>query len=141
MSEVSIFELFPHIHTGREMELMLEGVKPLSVFSDSTDVLPDEVIIPEKAFSTHVRNGTFIRYEFDLISNRKDGCGKTVIIRHVLFSSPAQYWRIQAYELLKSEFNRTGIWNETCERMEGKLLGYTDLENDLWCRWLGSKKS
>jgi len=140
MSEISVIERFPHIHTGRELELMLEGIKPLSVFSDSTDVLPDEAIIPEIAFLPHVESGTFVRSEFDLLSSTVDRFGNNVIIRHVLFTIPTQIWRIHAYELLKSEYNRTGFWNETCERMEGILLGYTESENDLWCDWLNSKR-
>jgi hypothetical protein len=36
-------------HTGKELQLMLEGKRPLSMFYDDADKEPDERIIPERA--------------------------------------------------------------------------------------------
>ena len=48
-------------HTGRELELMLSGVKPLSMFYDDPNELPDERIIPELEFDTQVASGMFVK--------------------------------------------------------------------------------
>ena len=45
-------------HTGRELQLMLEGRKPLAMFYAGTDELPWEELIPEHAFAPHVANVT-----------------------------------------------------------------------------------
>jgi hypothetical protein len=51
------------------------------------------------------------------------------------WSSCGRYWastrRIDAHLLLQRQHNH-GPWNETLERLEGSLLGYTDAQNDWW---------
>ena len=124
---------FPHIHTGRELELMLVRKKPLACFSDALICLPDEEIIPEISFSPYVENGTLVREEFELESRNSDAQGKRHTLLYVLYSLPEESWRIATMKMLITEHKKTGEWNETCERIEGKLLGYTEEENDLWC--------
>jgi|TARA_B110000908_G_C10227931_1_gene439006 hypothetical protein len=133
MSEYCVLEEFPHIHTNRELELMLCGKKPLAWFSDAIASLPDEEIIPENSYSEYVEEGIFIKAELHLQSKFKARDGSFPIIKHVFFAGKDEVWRIEAFKLLQIEFNRTGLWNELLERMEGTLLGYTDHENDLWC--------
>jgi len=36
--------------------------------------------------------------------------------------------------LLKEQHAKTNLWNETCERIESALLGYTDEEIEAWCK-------
>jgi hypothetical protein len=102
-------------HTNRELELMLEKKKPLAMFVDEVSALPDEDIVPESKFRPYVENGSIIRKEFE-------------------FALKGEEWRIQAMQLLHQQFTKTGQWNETCERIEGRLLGYSEKENDDWCR-------
>jgi hypothetical protein len=50
-------------HTGRELELMLAGDKPLAMFCAEISELPEELFIPEAAFAVHVKSGRFVRRE------------------------------------------------------------------------------
>ena len=50
-------------HTNRELELMLDGRKPLAVFYAGTEELPNEDLVPEKHFESYVVQGKFIREE------------------------------------------------------------------------------
>jgi hypothetical protein len=53
---------------------------------------------------------------------------------HVLFALKGEEWRIRAMYLLHQQFEITAQWNETCERVEGIQLGYTDEEYNAWCK-------
>ena len=112
---------------------MLAGRKPLSWFYDEISCLPDELIIPEEAFSTHVKSGQFLRAEMIIEGSYIERLGRSEMIKHVLFCVPDEAWRIPAMHLLNVQFSKTGKWNETLERMQGALLGYTEQENDIWC--------
>ena len=136
-----MLEEFPHIHTGRELELMLSQKKPLARFSEAEACLPNEEFIPEKAFSEYVESGVFVREQFEIDSKVPDRKGNFHTIKYVLFALPAETWRIEAMRILITEHQKTGQWNETCERIEGKLLGYTEEENDIWCNRRRSKIS
>jgi len=138
----SMFPDLPsHIHTARELELMLSGCKLLAMFSDAVQCLPNEEIIPDKQFQPYVSSGEIIRCEFEFLSKNKALDGKNYVIKNVLFALKGEEWRIETMKLLRTEQNRTGKWNETCERMEGKLLGYTNKENDQWIRWQRDNQS
>jgi len=50
-------------------------------------------------------------------------------MRIVCYPLPTEQGRIDAYLLLRQVGLEYG-WSETCERMEGTLLGYTDEQND-----------
>jgi len=139
MREKSILSRFPHIHTGRELELMLAAKKPLACFSEAERCLPNEDIIPEVSFSPYVQEGILERLEFDLDSLVPDREGIRNKIKYVLFALPGETWRAVAMRLLLTQYSLSGQWNETCERIEGKLLGYTDDENEIWCDWLRGK--
>jgi len=120
-------------HTNRELELMLCGKKPLAVFYDYTIHLPDEEIIPEHRFKAYVEEGRFIRGEhtFDLGYDEK--LGIEAKLKYVFFAISSEAWRIPAFILLKSVFLKTGRNPEELERMESRLLGYTEAEVDAWC--------
>ncbi len=128
-----MIDLPQHAHTNRELESMLAGSKPLARFGDDISFLPNELLIPEEAFSPHVASGLFLRAEKEIEGSYSAKLGRNTMIRHVLFCVPDQAWRIPAMFLLMEQFNRTGKWNETLERIEGSLLGYTEEENDIWC--------
>lgn len=63
------------VHTGRELELMLAGTKPLAVFFDQYPDEPCEKIIPENAFRPHVEAGKFEQREFIRFLWRPPGQG------------------------------------------------------------------
>ena len=139
--EKSILERFPYIHTGRELELMLAKKKPLARFYDIESCLPNEDIVPEIQFSPHIKSGVLVRDEFELISGVSTADGVRHKIINVLFALPSEAWRMNAMRMLITQHNLTGQWNETCERIEGKLLGYTEEENETWCKWLRDNRA
>jgi hypothetical protein len=117
-------------HTGRELELMLEGKKPLAMFYAQANELPWEELVPEDAFAPYVQSGRLVRQDFELQSSSKDASS---LLRYVFYALPGNEWRIQLMLVLKQALHSGGGWNETCERIEGTLLGYTDEENDAHC--------
>ncbi|WP_434034738.1 hypothetical protein [Cupriavidus sp. a3] len=114
------------LHTNRELLLMLQGRKPLSVFTDdgpSTDSVSS--LFPEAKFDTHVETGRFVKYAYaEPVDN---GLRR---VRWVFYALPEEAWRIKAYVLLFETSKRSG-WNEGFERMQGSLLGYSEQENDI----------
>jgi hypothetical protein len=114
-------ELPYRIHGGRELDLMLKGVKPLSVFS--------HVETPSSLASF------LSRYFAPLV-----GCGALVSARigddgsmapTLMFALPNEAWRFEAYRLMADTARATN-WNDALERIEGSLLGYTLEQNDCW---------
>jgi len=121
------------IHTNIELELMISEKKPFAAFSDEISALPDERIIPEEKFRAYINEGKIVRDEFEIQGSYSKKLGRPAIIRHVVFALPDQTWRIHAWKLLCVEFGTTNRWNETLERIQGSLLGYSDAENDEHC--------
>ena len=116
-------------HTGRELELMLSGRKPLAMFYAQASELPWEDLIPEDAFRPHVQAGRMLRQDLELKSTASTGT--STVLRYVFYALPGEEWRIQLMIVLKRALHSGGGWNETCERIEGTLLGYTNEENDI----------
>lgn len=130
MEQWTPFNVPYDIHTGRELEFMLTGGKPLAHFSEAYPPDPDEEIIPRNAFRPHVLDGTFETCEFvtllaEPLSNDTEMRG----IIHVLYAQKEEAWRIAEYLAMTSEAEEKG-WSERQERQQGTLLGYTDAEND-----------
>lgn len=120
------------VHTGFELALMLEGRKPLAIFSD-TDPCEwlDDLM---RRFDPFVEEGRFVRRKVTLAMTEPwvapDG---TVVDRfqQVYVALRGEEWRIDAFILLRDVMERAG-WNEALERFEGSLLGYEDWQNDWW---------
>lgn len=114
----------PHIrplessHTRRELWLMLRGEKPLAAFSEEFKGDISDTVIPEKYFFPYVQAGRFVRRE--LIEDFPAAGTK---IRRVLYATPAQEWRIDAYLALWELSSKIG-WRDGFEQFEGYLLGY-----------------
>jgi hypothetical protein len=120
------------VHTGRELALMLRGIKPLAVFSEVHPSLHGLYIIPELEFEPHVNAGRIIKREEIVPPDRQAPVvrGQRIGTRRVLYVLPGEAWRIDAYILLWRTAEKSG-WNEGFERMEGSLLGYEDWQNDI----------
>jgi hypothetical protein len=121
------------IHTGRELELMLAGVKPLAVFYDSYPEDPCEEIIPENAFKPYVEAGSFEKREFVELLDNPPPATHSYVKGHrcVIYSTPDENWRIDAYIEMKAQSRVLG-WSEEFERREGFLYGYEDWQTDAW---------
>jgi len=122
------------VHTGYELFLMLEGVKPFAKFTVEYPIEAGE--FPEEAlFEPHVQSGTLIKkvmadepFEKPIrVSSGRIFEG----VRRVFYARLGEEWRIDADNLLWRQLEH-GAWNDTLERLEGSLLGYTDEQNDWW---------
>ena len=121
------------IHTGRELELMLTGAKPLAVFYESYPEEPCEEIIPENAFKPYVAAGTFEKREFVELLDRPPPATHSHVKgnRYVIYAIPEENWRIDAYIEMKVQSRVLG-WSEEFERREGFLYGYEEWQTDAW---------
>jgi hypothetical protein len=115
-------------HTGKELQLMLEDKKPLSMFYDDADAEPDERIIPEREFTNLVEDGRFSKAEriFEVAYDPRIGRNRRV--RYVLYCLKGEEWRLEAMFLVKKAVQKTPDYDEGLGRMTGYLLGYTDDE-------------
>lgn len=121
------------VHTGRELGLMLGGIKPLAYFTAQYPPAPDVEEIPESLFDPYVENGRFVKREYVMLAG---SCGPAMQsaglrMRIVMYALPHQEWRINAMILLMDTVAKAG-WSEGFERMQGSLLGYEDWENDIF---------
>lgn len=121
------------IHTGRELSMMLSGVKPMAYF---VHIDGNEIRDPvEEAFEPHVKSQIIVRHEYNLMLGEKVRRKATYII----FTLPGEEWRANALMLLKASSLKAG-WSEGMERMEGALLGYEDWQNDLHIEYCRNQK-
>lgn len=112
-------------HEGRELELMLTGVKKLASF---TDVIPSngiiaEEIIPEVAFAPYVQANKILRIAKEFKNN-----GTNHVIRCVCFTLPGQEWRAHCLLWMKERLF-SGIKSDDADTVfEGRLLGYSEAD-------------
>jgi hypothetical protein len=119
------------VHTEYELALMLEGRKPLAVFSGSYPSEWFEELIAR--FEPYVAEGRFVRRIIDepfpkprmSEGERIDG------VRRVYIALPDEQWRIDAYIQLFDDPGAGG-WDEARERRQGRLLGYEEWQCDWW---------
>ena len=114
------------VHTNRELLLMLQNRKPLSVFSTYYPPESGE-FVPEQLFEPYVHSGRLIKRE--VVEATLTGDQRQ--IRRVFYALPAEAWRIDAYMLMVRTAGISG-WSEALERMEGSLLGYSDEQNNCY---------
>jgi hypothetical protein len=110
---------------------MLSGRKPLAMFYEVSSELPWEDLIPEEAYAPHVQARIIKRQDIEVNSTLPSGIPAKV--KYVFYALQGQEWRIQLMIVLVQALHAGGGWNETCERVQGALLGYTDEENDIHC--------
>jgi hypothetical protein len=124
-------DLLPYkTHTGRELTMMLEKAKPLSVFYGAQLQKPDNALFAESEFDTYVGSNLFVKHEYLQVDPLSDVAGVSQS-RSVFYALKKEAWRINAYLLLRATGQRVG-WCDALERIEGSLLGYSDLEADAY---------
>ena len=110
----------PDSHGGRELELLLNGTKPLAAFSYYIGA--NEVdCFSGQDFAGAVEDGQLLRYEKSMQLDEKP-------VLFVAFTTPSESWRAHAYFHL-IEFMYTQSWCAHLEWIEGSLLGHTDSQN------------
>jgi hypothetical protein len=133
----AIDDLPYQVHTGRELAMMLAGKKPLASFLEIYPNIESEIsFVPEQAFQPFVDSGRIVMRQHYSPPNpyAKSEKRKRMGWRRVLYALSGQQWRIDAYLLLLETVERSG-WSEGLQRMEGKLLGYEDWQNDAFISW------
>jgi len=123
-------ELSYEVHTNRELEFMLKGIKPLAYFHDM--IVDDYDMREDEELERQVASGTFVKHELREVWEPYDFNGHLVKGAWSRFYAlKSEAWRIPAFILLKKLRGKHG-WSDALERMEGSLLGYTDEQNDEW---------
>lgn len=116
----------PSVHTNRELELMLQGKKPMAVFSG---VYPNRIgaaLYADQPFEEYVAKGVINRtLKVRRVENPNTAIEVYALMRDY-YTLPGEEWRIEEYEKLWDEPK----WTFKKERREGELLGYSDDEND-----------
>jgi hypothetical protein len=107
-------------HEGRELELMMAGLKPLSMFTSvvKMDEWPDE-----GAFDERVAGGQLTKE----VKTRTVTCrdGSTALFRLIMYAIPGEEWRIKAMSLVQDLYLiLVPGFREDLERVIGLLLGY-----------------
>lgn len=123
------------VHTNRELILMLENRKPLSVFVGRIPADTSFTEIPEHLFDPYVESGVFSKQE--LVEEFPQPVRGIKGHRIVLYANSGEEWRINAYSIVRHVGNKIG-WSEPLIRLEGSLLGYAEWQNDAFI--LGMKK-
>jgi hypothetical protein len=109
------------VHGGRELDLMLKRLKPLSVFSH-VETASSLAGFLSRYFEPLVEGGELVAARLD----DEESAAPTL-----MFALPDEAWRFEAYRLMAATARATN-WNDALERIEGSLLGYTPEQNDCW---------
>ena len=124
-------------HEGRELELMLTGKKPLSLFSFEEGI--EREIFPEHQFDLYVAEGVFVK-------NVRVDCyvsadGEEVNMRSVLYATASESWRIPAMRMVQDIYHSQGLgWRLDLERVIGALLGYDRNDVELFVERLAKRQ-
>jgi hypothetical protein len=122
------------VHTGYELFLMLEGTKPFAKFTIEYPTEHDDLLV-EALFEPHVQSGVLIRRVMpdEPFPKPIQGWGGRVFhgTRKVFYALPGEEWRIDAFNLVWEQL-KYGPWNDTLERLDGTLLGYSEEQNNWW---------
>lgn len=111
----------PKSHTGKELQLMLKGLKPFAAFVDVYHSESEDEVIPESHFGPYVKSGKILKFEDIEVPDEKIAH----TLRRVMYVLPGEEWRARAYVMIWTLARKHG-WNEGFERIEGYLLGYED---------------
>jgi hypothetical protein len=85
-------------HEGIELELMLDGRKPLAMYVEAHPL--ETGIVPEETFRPHVESGGILMRERFEPAPAVPGRDGELRIRRVLYALPEAAWRIEAMLLL-----------------------------------------
>jgi hypothetical protein len=119
------------VHTGYELQLMLEGRKPFSRFGQE---YPPHRHDCEEYFDVFVSKGVIQKHvELEPFDNPTRGKNGEVFegVRFVYYTLKGEEWRIPAWKLIRNAAEKSR-WNADFERLEGMLLGYEEWQNDWW---------
>lgn len=125
---MSSFDDYPYaIHTNRELEFMLSGIKPMAVFvHERVDGFSKSDALAGQDFSPYVAQGLISEHLEIVYATKPDG--SRLQLDYYFYCLATEEWRIKAY-LLMLETQRECGWSKQLEWQEGSLLGYSFEEN------------
>ncbi|CAN7673290.1 hypothetical protein [Aminobacter sp. LjRoot7] len=113
------------LHTNRELEMMLAGTKPFAMFAhERVEGFEKRAALAGQDFDAHVKSGVLSEH-VGTIRHASSG----VDIDYYFYALPGEEWRVEACLLLLEMLHR-GAWCRQLEWLEGRLLGYTDEQNE-----------
>lgn len=105
---------------------MLEGVKPMAVFSDAYPNRIGPALYSDQPFEKYVEKG-LINRTLKVRRVEKPNPDKNLYaVMYDYYTLPGEEWRIEEYEKLWDGPS----WTLQKERRQGELLGYSQEEND-----------
>lgn len=107
-------------HEGRELDLMLRGIKPLAYFSGPADRVG---LFPDTEFAPHVQSGRIVMQEY---AKTRMLHGKARAYRDLFYALPSEPGRIDALRTILSRSDTA--WTVECDREIGRLLGYSEAD-------------
>ena len=100
---------------GKELKMMIEGSKPMSVFYRATSEKFDEK--DGQPFDKFFRSGKISRLKFYIKNKSQD-----FVILYTVYTLPGEEWRAEMYKGLKKVGQN--IWNSDLQSIEDILFGY-----------------
>jgi hypothetical protein len=100
---------------GNELQLMLDGKKPMAVFYRATFETFDET--GGQPFDNFVSCGKIEKNRFFILNE-----GQSYRLIYTVYTLPGEEWRFQLYKKMK-KIGQTH-WCKELETIEGCLLGY-----------------
>jgi hypothetical protein len=100
---------------GKELQSMLEGNKPMSVFYRAISDMFDEKYGQD--FDKFVKSGKMKRLRFYIKNISQD-----FVIFYTVYTLPGEEWRAEMYKKLKKVGQN--VWNEDLQNIEDILYGY-----------------
>lgn len=115
------------LHTNRELELMLNGMKPLAVFThECVEGFEKSDALNNQDFDVYVASGAISEHKRSFRDRRPEG--GSIDIDYYFYTLKGEEWRVEAYVMLLEALHQ-GNWCSHLEWLQGKLLGYTDEQN------------
>jgi hypothetical protein len=122
------------VHTGYELQPLLEGRKQ---FADMSDAYPPHRHFNEDKFDRYATEGILYKRGRPRTVQGTPGAvshqGRSGLRGHAqsLLRPQGEEWRVPAYKLISDVASRSR-WNEDFERLQGMLFGYEAWQNDWW---------
>ena len=106
------------------------------------EIYPPDRHYEEEYFDRYVSEGSLHKHvsvePFEKPTKLRDGkiyAGS----REVCYTIKGEEWRVDAWKLISAASKKSG-WNETFERLEGMLFGYTEWQMDWWMEQWHSRR-
>ncbi len=128
-------------HEGMELRLMLAGIKPAAMFSDTLPV--SDHPMPEYDFDHYVASGNFVKNEVTFPMLVQTAHPDITHIRYIFYAIAREAWRVDALERVQIELHnyiKAHPYDKKISDFEpmdieiGRLLGYTEDQIDTFLK-------